>query len=129
MRLWLVIGVLVLAAVLVVIVPRLGSDDDPHRPRPGRAETLPAAVALTYARAVQLGEQRMACGTMTSALARRLGCGTAGAKLRACGDFSIPATLIEHYDRARATVVVGACRIDLVPGAETGWAVSKVAPA
>jgi hypothetical protein len=129
MRLWLVIGALVVAAALVVVIPRLG-DDEPHTPRPGHPETLAAAIALTYARGVQVRDMNIACGTMTTDAARAVGCGTANARPRACGDFSIPGTRIVRFeDGARATVDVGACRIELVPGARTQWAVARVAPA
>jgi hypothetical protein len=120
-RLWLLIGGL----VVVAIVPRLG-DDGPHTPRPGSPETVAAAVALTYARGVQVGDTTIACGTMTVDAARAVGCGTANAHPRGCGDFSIPSTKITDYDDARAEVEVGTCRIELVPGARTQWAVAAV---
>ena len=125
MRLWLVIGGLVVAAALIVVVPRLGGDEG-HSPRAGHPETLPAAVALTYARGVQVGAEALACGTMTADAARAVGCGTANARPRACGNVSIPGTRILRFDPARATVEVGSCRIELVPGSRTEWAVSSV---
>ncbi len=126
MRLLLVIGGLGVVALLIVLIPRLGGDDS-HTPRPGHPETLAAAVALTYARGVQVGNEDIACGTMTRDAARAVGCGTANARPRACGNFSIPGTRILRFEESsQATVEVGACRIELVPGAETGWAVSGV---
>ncbi len=125
MRLWLLIGGLVVAAALVVVIPRLGGDEG-HAPERGHPETLPAAVALTYARGVQVGAGNVACGTMTRDAARAAACGTADAHLPACGEFSIPETRILHFDDARATVVVGDCRIELVTDPKIDWAVSSV---
>ena len=125
MRLYLLIAGIIVAALAVAIVPRLGSDE-PHFPRQGNEETLPAAVALTYARAVQVGDENIACGTMTTEAAQAVGCGKPGAHPRACGAFNIANTRILHFDNAHATVEVGTCRIELVPGTETHWAVSEV---
>ncbi len=113
------------AAVLVVVLPRLGGDEG-HAPRRGHPETLAAAVALTYARGVQVGATNVACGTMTRDAARAVACGTANARLPACGDFSIPGTRILHFDDSRATIRVGECRIELVMDPKIDWAVSKV---
>jgi hypothetical protein len=125
MRRWLVIGGLVLVALLIAVVPRLGGDE-PHRPRRGHPEAGAAAVALVYARGVQVDDMDIACGVMTLDAARAVGCGTANARPQACGDFSIPGTLIHRFDASHATVEVGRCRIELVPGAETRWAVARV---
>ena len=114
-----------LAAVLVVVLPRLGGDDG-HAPRRGHPETRPAAVALTYARGVQVGATNVACGTMTRDAARAVACGTANARLPACGDVSIPETRVLHFDDTRATIRVGDCRIELVTDPKIEWAVSKV---
>jgi hypothetical protein len=124
-KLWLVIGALVVAAVLVVVIPRIGGDEG-HAPRRGQPETRPAAVALTYARGVQVGAANIACGTMTRDAARAAACGTANARLPACGDVSISETRILHFDDARATIKVGDCRIELVTDPKIDWAVSKV---
>src|SRR4051794_22705744 len=82
-----IVAALVLIAALVAIVPRLGGED-PHTPRPGHPETVAAAIALTYARGVQVGDAQIACGTMTTAAARKAGCGSQNPRPRACGSFS-----------------------------------------
>ena len=96
----------------------------PGSPRPSRR-----AIALTYARGVQVGDARIACGTMTTDAARKAGCGSGDPRPRACGDFSIPrhegARVRARQGRDRD---VGSCRIELVPGAETQWAVAEVEP-
>src|SRR3954471_11032652 len=112
MRLWFVIAGLVVAALLGAVVPRLARDEEPHAPRPGHAETVAAAYALVYARGVQVGDEGIACRSMTKAAARAAGCGTARAHPRSCG--SLRRTRILHYDSVRATVEVGDCRIALV---------------
>src|SRR4051794_39000233 len=121
MRLWLFIGGIVVAALLVAVVPRLAREDEPHAPRPGHAETVAAAYALVYARGVQVGDEGIACRSMTTHAARAAGCGTPRAHPRACG--SLRQTRILHYDSLRATVVVGDCRIELVTS-DQEWAVS-----
>jgi hypothetical protein len=123
----IVIGLVAVAAA-IAIVPRLGGED-PHAPRPGHAETIPTAVALTYARAVQVGDAQIACGTMTVDAARDAGCASANPRPRPCGDFSIPQTEVLMFERGRAAIHVGSCRVELVPGRETGWAVAEVKPA
>ncbi len=125
MRLWLLIGGLAVAAVLVVVIPRLGGDEG-HAPRRGHPETLAAAVALTYARGVQVGANNIACGTTTRDAARAVACGTADAHPRACGEVSIPGTRILQFDDSRAMVEVGECRIELVTDPKIDWAVSSV---
>jgi hypothetical protein len=125
MRPALIVITLVVIAALVAIVPRLGGVG-PHAPRPGHPETVAAAIALTYARGVQVGDAQIACGTMTVDAARTAGCGTDKPHPRACGDFSIPDTRVRRFERSRATVDVGSCRIGLVPGARTQWAVAEV---
>jgi hypothetical protein len=123
-----IIGTLVAVAALVAAVPRLfDGETKPHAPRRGHPETLAAAVALTYARAVQVGDSRLACGTMTSEAAAASGCATSRPRVRPCGDFDIPSTEVLRFeDSSRATIHVGACRIELVPGRRTGWAVTEV---
>lgn len=128
MRLWLIIGGLVVAALLVIVVPMLGGDD-PHTPRRGHPETLAAAVALVYARGMEVGDETIACDTMTKDAGRAVGCGTSNPHPRTCGRFDIEATQILEYGRSRAAVAVGTCRIDLVPGTVSSWAVSEVTPA
>jgi hypothetical protein len=76
MRPILIVSALLVVAALVAVVPRLGGED-PHTPRAGHPETVAAAVALTYARGVQVGDAQIACGTMTTEAARKVGCGTA----------------------------------------------------
>src|SRR5689334_7189332 len=102
MRLWLVIGGLVVAALLVAVAPRLAREDGPHAPRPGHAETVAAAYALAYARGVQVGYEGIACPSMTKDAARAAGCGTTRAHPHACG--SLHKTRILRYDRVRATI-------------------------
>jgi hypothetical protein len=123
-----IVAVLLLVAAAIAIVPRLGGDEG-HTPRPGDPETIPAAVALTYARAVQTGALEIACGTMTIAAARQTGCGTSRPRPRACGDFSIPDTKVLEFGTGKAAIRVGSCRVDLVPGARTRWAVARVGAA
>jgi hypothetical protein len=127
-RVWLPIAVLVIAGLLVVVLPRLGRDD-PHAPRPGHPETVAAAIALTYARGVQVHDLSIACATLTKHAAEAVACGTPEAHPRACGDFSIPGTQILRFGGSRAAVRVGDCRIEMVPGARTDWAISEVGPA
>jgi hypothetical protein len=121
----LIVAALLVVAGLIAIVPLLGGED-PHTPRPGHPEALAAAIALTYARGVQVGDARIACGTMTVAAAREAGCGSGDPRPRTCGDFSIPGTKVLVFKRGRAAIRVGSCRIELVPGKETTWAVSAV---
>ncbi|WP_028065913.1 hypothetical protein [Solirubrobacter soli] len=120
---WIVIGLVAVAAA-IAIVPRLGNDG--HTPRPGHPETVAASIALTYARAVQVGDAEIACGTMTIDAARAVGCGSGDPHPRACGDFSIPGTKVLAFERVRAAIRVGSCRVELVPGAQTEWAVAEV---
>jgi hypothetical protein len=128
MRVWLPIAVLVVAGVLVVVLPRLGGRDDPHTPKPGHPETIPAAIALVYARGVEVGDTRIACGTLTQDAAEAVGCGTASTHPRDCGDWSVESTKILRFGGSRAAVRVGDCRIELVPGARPDWAISKIEP-
>ena len=125
MRVWFVIAGLVVAALLVAVVPRLAREQEPHPPRPGHVETVAAAYALVYARGVQVGDEGIACRSMTKHAARAAGCGTARVHPRACG--SLRKTRIVHYDDVRATIEVGDCRIELVNSGQE-WAVSKVEP-
>ena len=122
-----IIVALVAVAAAIAIVPRLGGED-PHTPRPGQPEAVAAAIALTYARGVQVGDAQIACGTMTTVAARKAGCGSGDPRPRACGDFSIPGTKVLEFKRDKAAIGVGSCRIELVPGAETQWAVAQVEP-
>jgi hypothetical protein len=92
----------------------------------GHPETLAAAVALTYARGMQVHDETSACSTMTTDAARAAGCGTAQARLRACGAFRTPSARIIRFLTVRAAVDVGMCRIELVDR-KAGWAVSGVA--
>jgi hypothetical protein len=136
MRFWLVIAGFLVVALLVAASQQLGqrptttaaAADEPHAPRPGHLETLPAAVALTYARGMQVHDENIACYTMTADAARAVGCGTAHTHLRTCGAFSIRRTRIIRFRTGRATVEVGVCRIELVDG-KADWAVSRVDPA
>jgi hypothetical protein len=128
MRTWLVVAGLVFLGLIVIVVPQLGGDGGNEVPR-SDPDAVGAAVALTYARGVQVGDEGIACDVMTNDGARAVGCWTKHARLRSCGDFSVSKTRVFRSGGGRLRVAVGTCRIELVPGGEvSSWSVSKVDP-
>lgn len=121
------VGALLVLVLLVGLGPRLvPGGDDGHAPDRGSRELIAVAVALTYVRLVEVGDQRSACFAVTADLAKTSGCDTASPRMRACGKTDPDGARVLHYAPPVATVNAGRCTLMLRAQTTGDWQVAAV---